>query len=77
MVLFHQGLLLILFSSVSIQNPLIVAITEGIPVLDMIKVKKALENSESRLIGRTAQGSLLRVSVKSELCQALFTCQVE
>lgn len=36
--------------------PLIVAITEGIPVLDMIKVKKALENSESRLIGPNCPG---------------------
>ena len=29
--------------------PLIVAITEGIPVLDMVKVKRALEGSKSRL----------------------------
>ncbi len=31
--------------------PLIVAITEGIPVLDMVKVKRALSGSKSRLIG--------------------------
>ncbi|MES2035465.1 MAG: succinate--CoA ligase subunit alpha, partial [Pseudomonadota bacterium] len=30
---------------------LIVCITEGIPVLDMVKVKKALQGSKSRLIG--------------------------
>ena len=35
---------------------LIVCITEGIPVLDMIKVKKKLINSNSRLIGPNCPG---------------------
>ncbi len=34
----------------------IVCITEGIPVMDMIKVKKALEHSSSRLIGPNCPG---------------------
>lgn len=36
--------------------PLIIAITEGIPVADMIKVKAALKGSKSRLIGPNCPG---------------------
>ena len=35
---------------------LIVCITEGIPILDMLKVKKKLNNSNSRLIGPNCPG---------------------
>jgi succinyl-CoA synthetase alpha subunit len=38
--------------------PLIIAITEGIPVLDMVKVKARLEKSKSRLIGPNCPGIL-------------------
>ncbi len=37
---------------------LIVAITEGVPVLDMVKVKRALDGSKSRLIGPNCPGVL-------------------
>lgn len=38
------------------EMPLIIAITEGIPINDMIKVKSALQGSKSRLIGPNCPG---------------------
>ena len=45
-----------ILESIEAGVPLIVAITEGIPVMDMLKVKNYLRNSKSRLIGPNCPG---------------------
>ncbi len=47
-----------ILEAIDAQVPLIVCITEGIPVIDMIKVKRALQSSKSRLIGPNCPGVL-------------------
>ena len=45
-----------ILEAIDARMELIVCITEGIPVLDMLKVKRALENSSSILVGPNCPG---------------------
>ena len=45
-----------IIEAINAELGLIVCITEGIPVLDMVRVRRALEDSESKLIGPNSPG---------------------
>jgi succinyl-CoA synthetase alpha subunit len=45
-----------MLEAIAARVPLVVCVTEGVPVLDMVRVKRALADSETRLIGPNCPG---------------------
>ena len=62
-----------IIEAISSNIDLIVCITEGIPVIDMINVKNILKKSKSRLIGPNCPGIKLLMNAKLGLCPEIST----
>jgi len=58
----HAGAAMI--EAIEAEMPLVVVVTERVPVLDMVRVREALKGSRTRLVGPNSQGVLA-----PEICQ--------
>src|SRR6185312_634664 len=53
-----------MFEAIEAEMPLVVVVTERVPVLDMVRVREALKGSKTKLVGPNSQGVLA-----PEICQ--------
>ena len=66
-----------ILEAVDAELDLVICITEGIPVLDMMKVKHAMKGSKTRLIGPNCPGVITPGMVRLVSCLPTFTCLVK
>ena len=64
-----------ILEAIDAQMEVIVCITEGIPVLDMMRVKRALEGSSSRLIGPNCPGVITPDACKIGIMPGHIHCR--
>lgn len=65
-----------IMEAVDAELDLVICITEGIPVLDMVKVSRYMEGRSTVLIGPNCPGVITLESVRLESCLAIFICLV-